>query len=232
MTSLFPSGKVKFSCAISFAEWSGFVGLLILLSKMGTSASPGPSSWVHLPFWGRCECKEERNVPGVLLIKLTALAFRIIRFQRQKKKKKARQDDILCTDQMMMNWVVIWDSFTRKGLKGFHMNRIIRVRMPGSVPTTVSLTCSRLRIYDWLNSFSNATERLYSVELIAKQSSLLQMENGILKSTEGKKHGFPHHSSAVLVPWVLCMRSKHLWPYLGPGSMWDFVLVVADEYLQ
>lgn len=57
------------------------------------------------------------------------------------------------------------------------------------------------------------------------------MENGIHIFTE-ETELFPAPRLLVLVPWTLCIRSKHLWPYLGPSSMWDFVLVVADESLE
>ena len=45
--------------------------------------------------------------------------------------------------------------------------------------------------------------------------------------------GIVSHSSALpfqSTSRILYMCSKHLWPYLGPSSMRDFVLALVDEY--
>lgn len=121
VTSCFPSEKVKILLCNCYAEWSMSAGLLKLFSKAGHKCK-ACSQQLTAPSFLRNKaniCNEEWNVPRVF--KPTTLTSRIIRFQRQKEKKN--QGDIHCMDQMMRNWVVIWDSFTRKRLKGFHMNR-------------------------------------------------------------------------------------------------------------
>ena len=124
VTSCFPSEKVEVLLCDCSTKWSFSVGFLKLFSKIGHEYK-ACSQQLAAPSFLRNKvniCNEGWNIPGVF--KLTTLTSRIIRFQRQKKKN---QGDIHCMDQMMRKWGVIWDSFTRKSLKGFHMNRTIRV---------------------------------------------------------------------------------------------------------
>lgn len=90
VTSCFPSEKVKILLCNCYAEWSMSAGLLKLFSKVGHKCK-ACSQQLTAPSFLRNKaniCNEEWIVSGVF--KPTTLTSRIIRFQRQKKKKKSR----------------------------------------------------------------------------------------------------------------------------------------------